>query len=146
MKYKTEVMIDLPRDQVVAIFDDPDSLPKWQEGFVSMEHQSGEYGKAGMVSLLKYDNNGRKMELTETIESRNLPEAFIAIYETKGVWNRHENYFFDEGDKTRYVTDTEFKCTGFMRLFTFFLPGMFKKETLKQMNAFKTFAETEAKK
>jgi len=146
MKYKTEVMIDLPRDQVVEIFDDPDSLPKWQEGFVSMEHQSGEYGKAGMVSLLKYDNNGRKIELTETIESRNLPEAFIAIYETEGVWNRHENYFFDEGDTTRYVTDTEFKCTGFMRLFTLFMPGMFKKETLKQMNAFKTFAEAEAKK
>ena len=82
------------------------------------------------------------MELTETIEKRNLPDEFIAIYEAKGVWNRHENYFYDEGEQTRYVTNTEFKCTGFMRLFTLFLPGMFKKETLKQMNAFKAFVES----
>ena len=144
MKYKTEVMINAPRDKVIAQFDDPENLQKWQEGFVSMEHISGEYGEAGMVSALKYDTNGRKMELTETIESRNLPDEFIAIYETKGVWNRHENYFYEEGEQTRYVTDTEFKCTGFMRLFTLFLPGMFKKETLKQMNAFKAFVESAA--
>ena len=96
-----------------------------------------------MVSKLKYNMNGRETELTETIESRNLPDEFIAIYETKGVWNRHENYFHEMGDQTRYVTDTEFKCKGFVRLMTIVVPFMFKRETLKQMNEFKKFAEAE---
>ena len=143
MKYQTEIMIELPRDRVVALFDDPENLAKWQNGFISMEHVSGEYGEAGMVSKLKYNMNGRETELTETIESRNLPDEFIAIYETKGVWNRHENYFHEMGDQTRYVTDTEFKCKGFVRLMTIVVPFMFKRETLKQMNEFKKFAEAE---
>lgn len=142
MKYTTEVTIDLPRNQVITLFDNPEHMSKWQDGFVSLEHVSGEYGKAGMISNLKYNSRGREMELTETIESRNLPDEFIAVYETKGVWNRHENYFHDLGDKTKYVTTSEFKCTGIVRIMAFFMPGMFKKETLKQMNAFKAFAES----
>lgn len=144
MKYTTEVTINVPRDKVVALFDNPDNMEKWQEGFVSMTHVSGEHGQAGMVSNLKYNTRGREMELTETIESRDLPDEFIAIYEAKGVWNRHENYFYDQGDQTRYVTTSEFKCTGFIRIMAFFMPGMFKKETLKQMNAFKAFAESQS--
>jgi len=33
MKYTSEVTINLPRDRVVELFDDPDNLPKWQKGF-----------------------------------------------------------------------------------------------------------------
>ncbi|MEM7092798.1 MAG: SRPBCC family protein [Actinomycetota bacterium] len=143
MEYRTEVTIALPRDRVVAHFDDPDNLGKWQDGFVSMEHVSGEYGEAGMVSKLVYETRGRKMELTETIESRNLPDEFIAVYETGGVWNRHVNRFHDEGETTRYVTDTEFRCKGLVRVLMAIRPSMFKKETLKNMERFKAFAEAE---
>ena len=47
MKYSCELTIDLPRDEVIALFDDPDNLVKWQPGLQSFEHISGEAGAAG---------------------------------------------------------------------------------------------------
>ena len=143
MKYATEVTIDLPRDQVIPLFDSSDNMGKWQDGFISMEHVSGEPGQPGAVSALKYEMRGREVDMKETVESNNLPDEMTFIFEVDNVWNRHENLFYDEGSKTRWVTNTEFRCTGLMmRAMTFLMPGMFKRETLKQMNAFKAFAES----
>lgn len=141
MKYKTEVTIDLPRDRVVELFDSRENMYKWQEGLKSDEHLEGEPGQPGAKMKLVYDQNGRSMELTETITVRNLPEEFSAVYEAPNMWNLNKNFLYDEGDKTRWVTDTEFKASGFMKVFVFFLPGMFKRQTLKTMNDFKAFAE-----
>ncbi|MEM7797967.1 MAG: SRPBCC family protein [Chloroflexota bacterium] len=66
MKYSTEVVIDLPRERVIELFDNTENMYKWQNGLKSHE---------------------------------------------------------------------------FLKLMTWFLPGMFKKETLNQMNSFKSFAE-----
>ena len=92
---------------------------------------------------LVYNNNGRRIEMVETITTRNLPEEYSAVYEATNVWNLNENFFYAEGDRTRWVNDTEFRCTGFVRLLTIVRPGMFKKQTLKSMNDFKAFAEEE---
>ena len=46
MKYATEDVIDLPRERVIELFDNPDKLPKRQLGFESFEHFEGEEGKA----------------------------------------------------------------------------------------------------
>lgn len=47
MKYESELVIDLPRERVIELFDNPDNLPKWQEGLQSFEHISGEVGQPG---------------------------------------------------------------------------------------------------
>ena len=141
MKYKTEVVIDLPRDRVLELFDSTENLYKWQPTLTSHQHLSGEPGQAGAKMQLVYDMNGRVIEMIETITTRNLPDEFSGTYETKGVWNFNENFFYDQGEKTRWVIETEFKCSGMMWLMTTFMPGMFKRETLKQMNSFKVFAE-----
>ncbi len=141
MKYKTEVTIDLPRERMLELFDNRENMYKWQEGLKADEHLEGEPGQPGAKMKLVYDQNGRSMELTETIKVRNLPEEFSAVYEAPNMWNLNKNFFYDEGDKTRWVTDTEFKASGFMKVFVFLLPGMFKRQTLKTMNDFKSFAE-----
>ena len=38
--------------------------------------------------------------------------------------------------------ETEFRCSGFMWLFIRLMPGAFKKETRKTLEAFKAFAES----
>ena len=64
-------------------------------------------------------------------------------YDTKGVHNIQKNYFKDEGDKTRWVSETEFQFSGFgMKLMGFLMPGAFKKQSFKYMQDFKAFAET----
>lgn len=97
MQYTTEVMINLPRQRVIELFDDPDSLQKWQPGLKSFEHLSGEPGQPGSKSKLVYDMNGRKIEMIETITRRDLPDEFSGTYDAPGVHNVIVNRFYEAG-------------------------------------------------
>lgn len=142
MKYTCEIVIDKPREEVVKLFDNPDNMKYWQKGFVSLEHVAGEPGKTGAESILKYDFGNRKMELIETITFRKLPEEFHANFTTKGVVNIQKNYFKEEGGKTKWISEAEFKFSGFMKIMAFFMgKGPFKKQTTSYMEDFKSFAE-----
>ncbi len=143
MKYTCEVEINQPRNKVIELFDNPDNMSKWQPGLQSFEHIEGEAGKPGAKSRLKYDMNGRKVEMIETITTRKLPDEFSGTYEAKGVFNSMVNKFFEVGpDKTRWVAETEFEFSGFMKLIGFFMKGSFPKQTQKYLDNFKRFAES----
>lgn len=142
MKYTCELVVNVPRERMIELFDNPDNLSKWQPGLVSFEHQSGEPGRPGAKSKLLFDMNGRKVEMIETITARNLPDEFSGTYEAKGVHNLNENYFHEDGpDRTRWVLDTEFQFSGFMKIMAFFMGGAFRKQTMEHMENFKKFAE-----
>ena len=147
MKYTREVVIDLPRDRVIELFDNADNLTKWQEGLQSFEHVSGEPGQPGAKSRLVFDHRGSRFEMIETITERNLPEEFSGTYETEGVWNLMKNRFEEDGpDRTRWIAESEFRCSGLkMKLMTFFLRPMFTRTTLKSLRDFKAFAEGEGR-
>ncbi len=142
MRYTTDILINLPRDRVIELFDDQDNLGQWQPGLQSFEHIDGEPGQPGARSRLIFDQNGRRIEMIETITERNLPDVFSATYEARGVYNRAHNRFLEEGaDQTRWVAENEFQFSGFMRLIGFFMRGAFPKQTREFMEHFKTFAE-----
>lgn len=142
MKYSNEIVINLPRKKVIELFDNPDNLQHWQEGLQKFEHQSGEPGKPGAKSVLKYKHGKRNMELLETITVRNLPDEFSGTYEMKGAKTKVENFFYDEdADKTKWVSDTEFTGTGIVKIMLWLMPGSFKKQSYKFMQNFKRFAE-----
>lgn len=143
MKYEVEVTVDLPRERMIALFDDPENLPKWQTGLKSFEFLSGDLGKPGAKSKLVYDMNGRKVEMIETITARDLPDLFSGTYEAPGVWSHTENRFYEAGpQKTRWITSNEFKFKGLMALMGIFMRASFPKQTLREMNHFKQFAES----
>ena len=145
MKYQLETEIALPRDRVIALFDDPDNLFKWQEGLESFDPIDGEPGQPGARSRLRYRMGKREIEMVETILTRDLPDEFSGTYEAKGVWNEVRNRFEETpAGHTRWIIDNEFRFTTFMmRVMGTVMPGAFKKQTAKLMNAFKTFAESE---
>ncbi len=143
MEYTLEIVINKPRSKVIELFDNPDNLPKWQPGLESFEHISGEQGQPGAKSKLTYNMNGRKIEMIETITVNKLPDEFSGTYETKGVFNTYENFFHEEGaDKTRWITVSDFRFSGFMKLMAVFMRGSFRKETQKFLDRFKEFVET----
>ena len=143
MKYTISITLDLPRQKVIELFDNPDNLRHWQKGFISFEHVSGTPGQEGAVSNLKYKMGKRSMELVETILKRELPNEFHGTYDTKGVHNIQENYFKEiDEQKTEWVSVTEFQFSGFMmKMMGFLMPGAFKKQSYKFMEDFKNFAE-----
>ncbi|MEO1289115.1 MAG: SRPBCC family protein [Chloroflexota bacterium] len=143
MRYQIEVIIDLPRDRVIELFDNPDNMPKWQPTLTNFEHLEGEAGQAGAKSRLTYKLGNRNMEMIETIIERNLPEKFSGTYETDSALNINHNTFHVISDnQTKWVTDTEFEFRSLsMKLMGLVAPFLFKNQTRKFMNDFKTFAE-----
>ena len=142
MKFKCELIIDLPRARVIELFDNPDNLSKWQPTLQSFELISGEAGQPGAKSRLLYLENGREVELIETITKRDLPDEFSGTYEAKNVKNWIGNRFYEESeDKTRWELETEFKFSGFMGMISPFMGGTMRKQTLEFLNNFKEFAE-----
>lgn len=147
MKYTCEIEINQPINKVIELFDNAENLSKWMEGLESFEHLSGEAGQPGAKSLLKFKMGKRKMEMTETITVRNLPEEFSGYYEMDGVTNFIKNSFTAISEnKTHYRTDNEFviKKNLVMKVFAFLMPGMFKKQSMKYLESFKKFAESQA--
>ncbi len=142
MQYSCEISIDLPRERVIELFDNPDNLSQWQPTLKFFEHFEGELGKPGAKSRLIYNERGRELEMIETILVRNMPDEFSGTYQAKGVFNTVKNIFYEQGEnQTRWVLDTEFEFSGMMKLMGFFMRGAFPKETAKGMRLFKEFAE-----
>jgi hypothetical protein len=145
MKYTVEIEINAPVSKVIELFDAPDNLYKWMEGLQSFEHLSGTPGQPGAKSRLQYKMGKREIEMIETVIVRNLPEEFSGSYEAKGVYNIVKNKFiFVSPQKTLYVTEQEFHFDGFMKVFAFLMPVVFKKQSMKYLKAFKTFVEGQA--
>lgn len=142
MKYTVDILINLPRTEVIDLFDNPENMKKWQPELVSFEHVNGSPGQSGAESRLHYQMGKRAVVMTETVIKNNLPDEMVATYETKGVYNVISNRFESIGDsQTRWVSENEFQFTGFMKLMGLFMKSAFPKQTLKFMNQFKAFVE-----
>ncbi|BAO74277.1 SRPBCC family protein [Winogradskyella sp. PG-2] len=143
MKYKTEILIKKPIQEVIHKMDSADNMKHWQEGLVGAEHISGLPGQLGAKMKLTYDFGQRKMELIETITKQNFPREFHATYSTKGVRNIQQNYFESTANgHTKWIGENEFQPTNFMmNAMLFLMPKAFKKQTKTYMINFKNFVE-----
>lgn len=141
MHYSLEIVIDAPRERVVALFTDPAHFSEWQPGLECYELVSGEQAQTGAKAELTTRAGNRITGMTETIESSSLPDELTAIYQTHGVWNRSANTFIAESDTTtRWVSDNEFRFEG-VRKALGLLESSFKKESRETMELFKAFVE-----
>lgn len=143
MKYTTEIIIDLSRDELHEKLDNPENMKHWQEGLLGYNQLSGEPTKEGAKMELHYKIGKREMTLIETIIKNNFPYEFHATYDAKGVHNIQKNYFEVIDDHTtKWISESEFQFSGFMmKLMGFLMPGAFKKQSLKSLKDFKAFAE-----
>jgi hypothetical protein len=142
MKYTMSIDIDLPRGRVIELLDNEENMFKWQHCLLSAEQISGEPGQEGSKTKLVQKMGKREVEMVETITRREFPDLLAATYEAKGYWNEVINHFLElDGGRTQWRMDTEFKCTGMMRVMFTIMPFMFKKESQKYLQQFKAFAE-----
>lgn len=143
MKYRSEITIDLPRDQMVALLDNPDNMKHWQKGLIAYRHLSEDPTAEGAQMELEYKMGKRSMIMVETILKRNIPEEMHTTYDTKGVHNIQKNYFEDLGDgRSKWISDSEFQFDSLsMKLMGWLMPGLFKKQSMAYLKDFKAFAE-----
>lgn len=142
MKYSSEIEINKPLDSVIELFDNPNNMEKWMKGLQSFESISGNPGQIGAKSRLKFKMGKREIEMIETITVRNLPAEFSGTYEAKGVFNVVKNKFISLPDgKTKYISEQEFRFSGFMKIIGFLMPSAFKKQSMQYLVDFKKFVE-----
>ena len=138
MIFTCTVTINLPREKVIELFDNPENLKEWQDGFYSFQPLEGKAGEKGSTALMTYfmGKNNRKMVLKETILENNLPDELIGHYDHEHVSNTMKNTFTDLGNQTRYDAEVHYlEFKGFIiKIVAFLLPGMFKKQVQKWMN------------
>ena len=143
MKYTIDIEIGLPREAVVDLFMDQRNLPEWQPHLLRLETGSGTPGAAGTTTKMTYQMGPKQVEMVETIEAADLPGQVVMVYESGKVWNRCVNRFVEVSpEKTRWEMASEFRCSGMMKILTTVNPGMFKKQSIQDLERFKAFAES----
>ena len=141
--YTVNMEIDLPREKVIELFDNPENMYKWLKGLQSFERISGEPGQPGAKSKMVYLNGKRTFEMTEVVTENSLPDSMNGRYEWSGGQNTVHNRFIVLGPhKTNWESTCEYQCTSFMmRTIGLLFPGMFRKHSLEAMQNFKAFCE-----
>ncbi|MBT8209233.1 MAG: SRPBCC family protein [Eudoraea sp.] len=143
MKYTCEILVDVPRTVFIEKLDNPENMILWQQGLLRYKVLSGTPGEEGAKMELHYKMGKRELVMIETILKQDFPNEFHATYDAKGVHNIQRNYFEEvTAGQTRWRAESEFQFAGFfMKLMAFFMPGAFKKQSLRYLRDFKAFAE-----
>lgn len=145
MKYTCEIDINLPLETVVELWKNEQNFQYWQDGFQSIELIEGEHGAINSKSRIILKQGKREMELIETILINDLPKEKKAEYVHIHMSNTQSSRFRKVNDQTtRYISEVEYThFSGFApKVMAKIFPGMFKKQSLKWMEQFKVFAES----
>ncbi|ARN76551.1 hypothetical protein BST97_00210 [Nonlabens spongiae] len=144
-----EIIVELPIDKVMELFQKQEYFKEWQKGLVSFKNITPLIGQVGSKREMKIKLAGTSITMEEEILKTDLPHAWEAVYRSKGVRNFQYNRFRESeittSTSTKKVTiwnsRSIFKFTGFMRLIARSKPDLFQKQTISFMKDFKTFAE-----
>jgi hypothetical protein len=142
MKYTLSNTINKPLDEVVTKFKDPEGVKHWMEGLQKIEHISGTQGEVGAKSDFYFTHRNKQMKISETILEQNFPNQIKFAYRSPMGYNEVEVVFEKISDNSvRQTTNNYFEMKGFMKIMGLLLKGMFKKQSLKYMTAFKQYVE-----
>ena len=142
MKVHIEKTINADIKRVWAVMDNPDNLSRWQPTLESWTHKFGEPGQPDSVAELVYNENGRKIIMTETVTERRKPDFLAGTYETNWGKTLIVNTFEALSDgKTKWDLYSNSSFKGMMKIFSIFFAGSIRKRTEADMSRFVAFVE-----
>ncbi|OUS01066.1 hypothetical protein A9Q86_10000 [Flavobacteriales bacterium 33_180_T64] len=142
MKYTISNTIDKPIDIVAAKFLEPDGALQWMEGLQKIERLSPNPYEVGAKSRFHSLYKNKKFVIDETILEQNMPNQIKFGFTSSTGYNEVEMVFEQINDNsTKQINNSYFQLKGFMKILGPLMKGMFKKQSMKYLNAFKEFAE-----
>ncbi len=142
MKSTSEVIINRPREEVLALIMQPGNFAKWQPGVSTFKLISGQQGQPGARAKVVIETHGLKLEMTETIVERRMPEMYSLKYEGRGVKNFVENRFYEVGPgQTRWVMVNTLDVSPLMVMVAPVIQDIVTKQNVESMQRFKAWAE-----
>lgn len=144
MKMKFEIEVDAEPATVWAAFDNTENLLKWQPTLVSIEHKAGQPGHPEAVAELTYDENGRRIVMTETITERREPSFMAGTYESDHGTSLIVNTFEKaDNNGTRWTAWHNMRFAGMAKLFAIFVQKKVRTRIEDDMQRFKLMVETD---
>ncbi len=145
MKMKFETEINAGRELVWAIFNSPDKLSRWQPTLESFTHLAGDPGQPGAVSELVYNENGKKVTMTETVTERRKPHFMAGTYDNDWATSLIVNHFEEIDDNTtRFISYSNMNFKGIMKILSLFVARSIRARVEADLSRFKLLVETEA--
>ena len=142
MKYTLSNTINRSLEEVVQKFSEPDGAMHWMEGLQKIERLSETPHEVGAKSNFHFLHKNKKMQITETILEQNLPSQIKFAFQSSMGYNEVEMLFESLSDTSvKQTNNTYFELKGFMKVFGFLMKGLFKKQSMKFLTAFKEYVE-----
>lgn len=143
LRYKVQVDIDRPMDEVVNLFQNRENDRHWMDGLKEQEVLEGTMGEEGCLTRLVFSIEGGEFEMNEKLQKKNLPEEYTTFYETGHTKNTVISSFENlDNNRTRYTTDNEFHFEGEMEEMAKANPDAFKQQSQIYLDNFKKFVES----
>ncbi len=142
MKYTLSNTINGSLAEVVQKFTEPNGAIHWMEGLQKIERFSETPYEVGAKSNFHFIHRDKEMQISETILEQNLPGQIKFGFQSSMGYNEVEMLFEQLPDsRVKQTNNTYFELTGLIKVFGFLMKGMFKKQSLKYMTAFKEYVE-----
>ena len=142
---KVSISINKPVETVWDKLMNPENLKYWLTGFISVKHISGEIGKAGSVSRLKFIERGKEIEITETALSIIPHQQCTFNMTSTSFGNETDIRLISFGCRTEMIQTVQFFPKQFMmKLLMPLIKGAMKKRMESDLICFKNFVETES--
>ena len=142
MRYTLSNTINKPLEEVIEKFKDSEGAKKWMEGLQKIEPISGTPGEVGAKTNFYFIHKNKEMIIEETILEQNLPDQIKFAYHSSMGYNEVEMRFEPISDQSvRQINNSYFELKGIMKLMSFLMKGLFKKQSMKYMDGFKNYVE-----
>ena len=142
---KITITINKPVEAVWDKLMNPDNLKFWLTGFVSIEHVSGELGKPGSISRLKFMERGKEMDVTETAVAIKPNRQYTFNMTGTAFDTATDIRLISFGSRTEMIQTVQFiPKQFFMKLMILLLKGAMKKRMENELIRFKNFVETKS--
>lgn len=144
MRYAITVDVDVPRDELVTLVDDPVALPSWHDDLVRADVLPDlDGGAVPTRTRLVYDIRGQRVEAVETVVERHLPAGMTVVTAVNGSCAETRHEFEALGTRTtRWTQHVDYAFTGCgLAGLGAMMPGALARRTRRQMRALKLHAE-----
>lgn len=142
MEFCKEIIIDLPREEVIRKLRDSDNFRHWQKNFISYKKLTGNTGQEGSISKFKLKTRKGELSMVETVLKNKLPKEFHVAYDTEGLYHIQKHYFEEDSPtSTHWIIYNELKFSGNTKLMAPIIQMRVKNNLQQLMKNFKAFAE-----
>lgn len=140
--YELEVKVERPRQEVFSIFNKPETMPHWIEGFKSMELLSGAQGKNGATYRMTVVNDGKEISVTQNVVKQIEAESCEYLVTDENMSNKVLITFEDEGAGTVIHVSKYFKGRKMLsRCMLPLLNSSLRDQDVRQFNMLKAYIE-----